>query len=115
MRTRLSPRPLLLAGLLVAGGCAAPGDYFDKWFGSGPAQKPADLVTFKPSATAKILWQGSVGPAERYVFTPAVDKDSVYAAATAGQIDVSMPRPARCWRVSTPSIVCRAASARMGS
>ena len=76
----------LIAGLLLAGGCAAPGDYIDKWFGSGPAQKPAELTVFKPSATAKIVWQGAVGTAEKYVFMPAVDADSVYAGAASGQI-----------------------------
>ena len=82
----MSPRGALIAGLLLAGGCVAPGDYIDKWFGSGPAQKPAELTTFKPVATARIVWQGTVGAAEKYVFTPAVDSDSVYAAAESGQI-----------------------------
>ena len=70
---------------LVAGGCA-PSDYIDKWFGSGPVIKPADLVAFKPTATAKIRWHGSAGAAEKYVFTPAVDAGAVYAAGAAGQI-----------------------------
>ena len=54
----------LLAWLLVAAGCAAPGDMFDKWFGAGPIQKPAELVAFKPTATPKILWQASVGSSD---------------------------------------------------
>jgi outer membrane protein assembly factor BamB len=86
VRDWLSPRGALIAGLLLAGGCVAPGDYIDKWFGSGPAQKPAELTTFKPVATARIVWQGTVGAAEKYVFTPAVDSDFVYAAAESGQI-----------------------------
>ena len=69
--------------LLIAGGCA-PGDYFDKWFGPGPAQKPAELVVFKPTATAKIVWQGSVGASDKYVFTPAIYEGSVYAASKTG-------------------------------
>jgi outer membrane protein assembly factor BamB len=77
----------VLAGwLLAAAGCAAPGDVFDKWFGTGPAQKPAELVVFKPTATARILWQGNVGPAERHVFTPEINDGTVYAAGAAGQI-----------------------------
>ena len=70
---------------LAAGGCA-PGDYFEKWFGSGPAMKPAELVAFKPTAAAKIRWHGSVGASEKYVFSPAVDADVVYATGAAGQI-----------------------------
>ena len=77
---------VLLVGTLIAGGCVAPGDYIDKWFGTGPAQKPADLVVFKPTATARIVWQGNVGVAERYVFTPSINDGSVYATGAAGQI-----------------------------
>ena len=86
MRGRWSPRLALFGGLLLAGGCVAPGDYFDKWFGSGPAQKPADLVTFKPVAVARIAWQGTVGSADKFAFSPAVHTDAVYAAAASGQI-----------------------------
>jgi outer membrane protein assembly factor BamB len=83
-----SARAWALAALLpiAVGGCAAPGDYIDKWFGSGPAVKPAELVAFKPTATAKILWQGSAGAGEKYVFTPAIDAGAVYVAGAAGQI-----------------------------
>jgi outer membrane protein assembly factor BamB len=86
MMRRAARLPVLLAGLAVAAGCAAPGDYIDRWFGSGPTQKPADLVVFKPTATAKIVWQGNVGSAEKHVFTPAISAGSVYAAGAAGQI-----------------------------
>jgi outer membrane protein assembly factor BamB len=72
--------PLLLAA------CAAPGDVIDKWFGSGPVQKPAELVVFKPTATPKIVWQASVGSSERRVFSPAVAGSVVYAAGASGQI-----------------------------
>jgi hypothetical protein len=53
---RLPVARLALAGLMAicTGGCSvAPGDYIDKWFGSGPIQKPAELMPFKPTATAK--------------------------------------------------------------
>ena len=75
---------------LLAAGCSMPsipvGDYFGQWFGSGTALKPAPLVEIKPSATARVLWQGSAGTSEKYVFTPAVAADSVFAAGAAGQI-----------------------------
>ena len=77
---------LLVACLLIAAGCAAPGDVIDKWFGSGPVQKPADLVVFKPIATAKIVWQASVGSSEKRVFSPAINNNVVYAAGGSGQI-----------------------------
>ena len=66
--TRVVPvHASLLAALLAVAlaACSAPGDYFDRWFGSGPAQKPAELVVLKPTASAKILWQGNVGTAYR--------------------------------------------------
>ncbi len=76
--------------LVLAAGCAVPsipvGDYVDRWFGAGPTIKPAGLVVFKPTATAKFLWQASVGSAEKYVFTPALDMKIVTAAGSAGQI-----------------------------
>ena len=83
-------RKALLASVLLVGGCALPsvpvGDYIDRWFGPAPAVKPAELVAFKPTATAKIAWQANVGSAERYVFTPALESDVVVAAGSAGQI-----------------------------
>jgi len=81
---RVALLPLLMAG------CSLPsvpvGDYIDRWLGSGPALKPAELVAIKPTATARILWQGNAGAAEKYVFTPAIAANSVYAAGAAGQI-----------------------------
>jgi len=71
---------------LLIGGCAAPGDVFDKWFGAGPVQKPAELVVFKPTATAKIAWSASVGSSEKRVFSPAISDGVVYAAGASGQI-----------------------------
>ncbi len=78
-----------LLALLMAG-CSAPsvpvGDYFDRWFGSGPALKPAALVAIQPAATARVLWQGNAGSAEKYAFTPAIAANSGYAPGAAGQI-----------------------------
>ena len=89
MRGSQLSRVVLVAALslsLAAGGCTTVGDYYDRWFGSAPAVKPAELVAIKPSASAKVLWQGNVGGADRYVFTPAVDATSVHAAGAAGQV-----------------------------
>ncbi len=75
----------LAAALLVAA-CAAPGDMFDKWFGAGPVQKPNELVTFKPTAAAKIAWHVSVGASDKHVFSPAVVDNVVYVAGASGQL-----------------------------
>ncbi len=79
-------RLALFALLPVAAGGCAVGDYYDQWFGGGPALKPAELVAIKPTAAARVLWQGNAGNAENYVFTPAVEAGAVYAAGAAGQI-----------------------------
>ncbi len=81
-----------LAALLpaVTAGCSVPtipvGDYFGGWFGSASAIKPAELTAINPGVTARILWQGNVGAADKSVFTPAVADNSVFAAGAAGQI-----------------------------
>jgi outer membrane protein assembly factor BamB len=72
---------------VLAAGCSTPvGDYIDRWFGSGPAVKPAELVVLKPTATTKVLWQASVGSAERFVFTPLAADATVTVTGANGQI-----------------------------
>jgi outer membrane protein assembly factor BamB len=56
-------------------------------FGRTPeTQKPAELVSIKPVFTPKILWQGSVGSADKQAFFPVVVGNVVYATGAAGQI-----------------------------
>lgn len=64
---------------------SACGSIFDV-FGSRPAQKPSELVTFQPKATMKIQWQGRVGSAEKGVFFPAKSGDVIYAAGASGAV-----------------------------
>lgn len=82
---RLARALVIVSVALGIGGCAV-GDYYDKWFGSAPTVKPAELVALKPSATARIVWQANVGSADRYVFSPVRDLNVVTAAGSAGQI-----------------------------
>ncbi len=71
----------------VLAGCQTVGDFYDRIFGGNrPTQKPSELVQFTPSVQPRILWQGSVGPAERDVFFPAVSGNAVFVAGTAGQV-----------------------------
>jgi outer membrane protein assembly factor BamB len=79
-------RPLAALALVCVAACSTIGNTYDRWFGSVPAAKPAPLVAFKPSAQTRIAWQGSVGPAERTVFFPALSGSTVYAAGAAGQV-----------------------------
>ncbi len=75
-----------LLALLVSG-CQTLSGTYDRWFGSSqPAQKPAELVQIKPVISPKILWQGSVGSADKSAFFPAVAGNIVFAAGVSGQI-----------------------------
>lgn len=66
-------RAAAAAALLT--GCGTP---------SGP--KPAELTEFKAAAELNVLWQASVGSAEKYVFFPRVHAGVVYAAGADGSV-----------------------------
>ncbi len=72
---------VVLLGLLLTGCETVSG-----WFGSAPKQKAAELVTFQAKATARILWQGSVGDAGQSAFYPAISGNTVYVADASGQV-----------------------------
>ena len=71
---------------LAAGGCQTVTSTYDSLFGARPTQKPAELVTIRSAVSPKILWQGSVGGADKNAFFPAVAGNVVYATGAAGQI-----------------------------
>ncbi len=79
-------RGAALAAVLLLSGCQTVSNVYDGWFGAGPKQKAAELTQFQARATARIVWQGSVGSAERSAFYPAVSGNTVYAAGASGQI-----------------------------
>jgi outer membrane protein assembly factor BamB len=99
MSSLRAARFIAVALALAAGGCKTVTDTYDRWFGSGRpavAQKPAELVTIRPTAGVKVMWQASVGSADRDLFFPAVSGGVVYAAGAAGQIagfDAGTGRP----------------------
>lgn len=72
---------IVLLGLLLTGCETVSG-----WFSSSPKQKAAELVTFQTKATARIVWQNSVGNAEQSAFYPAISGNTVYVADASGQI-----------------------------
>jgi outer membrane protein assembly factor BamB len=88
MRLRLTAAAafVLLAGCQTVS--STIGETYDRWFGGGrPAQKPAELVPLpRPAVTPRIVWQASVGGAEKSVFFPAVSGNAVFAAGAGGQI-----------------------------
>ena len=80
---------VLLLGIAL-GGCGSKGP------------QPAKLVDFKPSAKLAVAWKASVGDAGRYVFTPAISGDSVYAAGNRGDLlKINAVNGKTLWRVDT--------------
>jgi outer membrane protein assembly factor BamB len=89
------PRRRLLRALSIAGlapaavtGCSTVGGAYDRLFSRAvdPRLKPAELRPFNAKTTLRVLWQGQVGGAGRYVFTPAVDAGQVYAIGADGSL-----------------------------
>jgi outer membrane protein assembly factor BamB len=70
--------------------------------GGSPAVKPAELVKFKPTAKASVVWRASVGEAENYIFSPAVYEGAVYAAGADGRLSrFDATRGKRVWHINT--------------
>lgn len=87
---------------LVLGACTTVGSYYDRWFGSGPAQKPSELTTFTPTIEARIAWQANVGSGDRFAFGPVVRNGFVYAANAAGEISkLELATGKQVWRTPT--------------
>ena len=54
--------------------------------GATPGPKPAELTEFKAAAALNVLWEGSVGAAEKHVFFPRAHAGVVYAAGADGSV-----------------------------
>ena len=78
-----------LAAFLL-GGCGSKGP------------KPAPLPEFKPTVKLRVEWRANVGSADRYLFTPAVYQDGVFAASGRGRIvRLNAATGKTVWRVET--------------
>ena len=84
-------RVVLLGGSALLSGCSL--------FSSDSNVKAADLSSFEATAEIVESWQGSVGKAGGYSFTPAVVEDSVYAAGHNGTL-VRFDKGREVWRIS---------------
>jgi outer membrane protein assembly factor BamB len=80
---------MLLLGV-VLGGCASKGP------------QPVKLVDFKPSAKPVVAWQVNVGDAGRYIFTPAIVGNNVFAASNRGDlVRLNAANGKTLWRLDT--------------
>ena len=104
--SRSVPWVIALAASTLLAGCGPINSIFPSismpsfgWFG-GSSRKPGPLPELQGSATARALWQASVGKAAPGL-APAVVGDAVYVAATDGTIarfDAHTGRSA--WRIN---------------
>jgi outer membrane protein assembly factor BamB len=76
MASRYAFAPVLAMSLAALAGCGS----------SGPVVTPAELVDFKPLASLKVLWQGSVAAAGRNTYFPRVSGGIVYAVGANGAV-----------------------------
>lgn len=96
---------LPLLGLLLLVGCSSvtdlKRDITESMFGREATDPPTELKEIKTTADAKLLWQASVGGAQDYDFTPAVDGKAIYAASQNGDITkLDAETGKSIWRVS---------------
>ena len=78
--------PALLPALALIAGCQTVSDGYDRVVGKRPAQRAAELTPIQSTASLKVVWQGSVGSAEKNVFFPAVSGSVVYATGGSGSV-----------------------------
>ncbi|GGC04270.1 outer membrane protein assembly factor BamB [Oxalicibacterium flavum] len=90
------------AGVALAlTGCSSLNPFAKK---PNPRTQPAPLVELKQDASVRTLWSASIGKAEKYVFTPALAGEHVYAASENGnltKLDAATGRSV--WRIDAGS------------
>ncbi|MBV8030060.1 MAG: outer membrane protein assembly factor BamB [Betaproteobacteria bacterium] len=91
--------PALAACALLLGSCSTLDKFNPFSRPSGP--KPAELPQISGERAVRVLWSASVGSADRYVFSPAVAGEAVYAASRDGTVARFMAADGRqAWRTS---------------
>lgn len=101
----MTVRKLSLLAFVLLAGCTSltdlKRDVSERMFGPEPTDPPMALAEFKQKATAKMLWSASVGKAEGYSYSPAVDGGAVFAASTKGEISrIDSATGKQVWRVN---------------
>jgi outer membrane protein assembly factor BamB len=76
---------LPLLALALAGACSSY-DPLELIRGAPAGPRPAPLPELARPQAARLLWSSGVGGADRFVFSPALAGDSVYAAARSGEV-----------------------------
>ena len=96
---------LLLTLVTGLSGCAGMTRNLNpmNWFGSSStAEKPAPLVSFKPSLSIKTNWQAEAGASQDIAFSPAIVLDAIYSASVKGQLSKINANSGKIeWQVAT--------------
>jgi len=94
-------RATVLLALLLLSGCSNFSLNPAEWFGGSEGPKPTPLTPLSGGQTVRVLWSNSVGNAERYIFSPVLVGDAVYAASRDGTVArIDAATGATRWRVS---------------
>jgi outer membrane protein assembly factor BamB len=93
---------LAVAGALVAlAGCSTLSSLNPFSSKKGASNPPAELVEFKPTMAVATAWTVSVGKSGENVFSPAVARNSVFAAAADGTVTRIEAATGRAlWRIN---------------
>ena len=87
-------RAIVMVSVLALSACSNFSLNPMDWFSGSEGPTPAPLTPLADGRTVRVLWSTSVGDADRFVFSPVVVGDDVYAAAHDGtvmRIDCSQP------------------------
>ena len=105
MSVRFAFRAAAIAATFVLAACSSMPDISLNpmdWFASKPTgPKPSELPQLTNPQGVKVLWSSNIGAAESFIFSPALNGESVYAVSrsgTAARLDVAKGQPK--WRVS---------------
>jgi outer membrane protein assembly factor BamB len=101
----MTVRKLSILAFVLLAGCSSitdlKRDVSERMFGPEPTDPPMALAEFKAKATAKLVWSASVGKAEGYSYTPAVDGNGIFAVSTKGEITrLDAATGKQVWRVN---------------
>jgi len=94
-------RAILLAAVLALSACSNFSLNPVDWFSGSEGPKPAPLPPLASAQTVRVLWSTSVGSSDRFIFSPVLVGDDVYAAAHDGSVmRIDAASGTTRWRVS---------------
>jgi len=94
-------RAIVMASVFALSACSNFSLNPMDWFAGSEGPTPAPLTPLADGRTVRVLWSTSVGDADRFVFSPVLVGDDVYAAAHGGTVmRIDAASGETRWRVS---------------